>query len=121
MLDIYGRLQWGLSIDTIREFANKINESDESGTLHPQAPISAVPRRFFREQLTSVDSHVVNEFRGHIHEFLEANRKSIRASRIVVDFHVSPGPVPLRYVEAVEGEFRAYEHDGLIDEVVVFT
>jgi hypothetical protein len=121
MLDIYGRLQRGLEIEVIRTFADRINEADESGTLHPQAPISAVPRRFFRDQSDSIDPSVLNDFKRHITEFIEVNRRTIRASRILVDFHVSPAPVPQRYVEATEEVFRFDAQNTPVAEVVIFT
>jgi hypothetical protein len=121
MLDIYGRLQHGLDIDVIRNFADRINEDDESGTLHPRAPISAVPCRFFRDQSDSIDPSVLNDFKRHITEFIEANRKTILASRILVDFHVSPAPVPPRYVEATEEVFRLAGQNTPVAEVVIFT
>lgn len=121
MLDIYGRRQHGLDIDVIQSFADRINERDEPGSLHPKAPISAIPHRFFRDQAKSNDSSVLNEFKRHISEFIEANRKTIRASRILVDFHVSPASVPHRYIEATEEIFRLTGQDDLIEEVVIFT
>lgn len=120
MLDIYGRLQLGLDIEVIRTFADRVNEDDEPGSLHPRAPISAIPRRFFRDQADSDDLSALNEFKRHISEFIEANRKTIRASRILVDFHVSPAPVPLRYIAATEELFRLTGQDSLVEEVVIF-
>ena len=121
MLDIYGRLQRGLDIDVIRTFADKINERDESGSLHPQAPISAVPRRFFRDRADTIDPSIVNDFKRHLSEFIEANRRIIHASRVLVDFHVSPAPVPPRYIEATEEVFYSSEQDRVVEEVVIFT
>jgi hypothetical protein len=120
MLDIYGRGQNGLEIEAIRQFADQVNERDEAGTLHPRAPISAIPRRFFREQENSVDPTVLNDFKRQIAEFLSANQNIIHAQRILVDFHVSPGPVPRRYVDATEEVFRLYNKEQSIQDVVVF-
>jgi hypothetical protein len=121
MLDIYGRHQHGLDVDVIRIFANRINERDESGSLHPQAPISAVPRRFFRDQEKSIDLSVLRDFKHCISEFMEANRRTIHASRILVDFHVSPAPVPPHYIEATEEILCLSGQDSSIEEVVIFT
>jgi hypothetical protein len=121
MLDIYGRLNRGLDIDVIRNFADRINKGDESGTLHPRAPISAVPCRFFRDQSDSIDPSVLSDFKRHITEFIEANRRTILASRILVDFHVSPAPVPPRYIEATEEVFRLAGQYTPVAEVVIFT
>jgi hypothetical protein len=121
MLDIYGRLQRGLDTEAIRAFADRINENDEPGSLHPRVPISAIPRRFFRDQADVVDLAVLNEFKRHISDFIEVNRTQIGASRILVDFHVSPAAVPLRYIDATEELFRLTEQDGVVEEVVIFT
>ena len=121
MLDVYGRLQRGLNIEVIRRFAAQINENDESGTLHPHAPISAVPCRFFRDQADSVDPAVIRDFKRHIGKFIEANRRTIHATRVLVDFHVSPAPVPLQYIEATEEMFRSAASDSPVEEVVIFT
>ena len=120
MLDIYGRHQHGLDIEIIRQFADRINERDEAGSLHPRAPISAVPKRFFREQENSSDPAVVNDFKRQILEFLIANQNTIHAQRILIDFHVSPASVPRRYVDAAEEVVRMHSQDS-IQEVVIFT
>jgi hypothetical protein len=120
MLDIYGRRHHGLDIELIRKFADQVNEKDEAGSLHPLAPISAVPNRFFREQERSMTPEIVNDLKRCISEFLVANQTSIHAKRILIDFHVSPAAVPSRYVEAAEEVFRAFG-EGSIDEVIIFT
>lgn len=120
VLDIHGRRQRGLPIEVIREFADRVNERDESGTLHPRAPISAVPRRYFRDQADSVDPLVLKDFRRHIAEFIETNRETVQAARILVDFHVGGESVPAHYISATEEVFRANGEGGPIDEVVIF-
>ncbi len=120
MLDLYGRHQHGLDIEVIRQFADRVNERDEAGSLHPRAPISAVPRRFFREQETSSDPAVVNDLKRKILEFLIANQNTIHAQRILIDFHVSPASVPSSYVDAAEEVIRSHGQDS-IQEVVIFT
>lgn len=120
MLDIYGRNQHGLEIEVIRQFADRVNERDEAGSLHPRAPISAVPRRFFREQADSSDPAVMNDFRRHVLEFLVANQATIHAQRILIDFHVSSSSVPSRYVDATEEVVRLHGQHP-IREVVIFT
>lgn len=120
MLDIYGRNQYGLGIEVIREFADQVNALDEAGSLHPRAPISAVPRRFFREQEDSNDPAVMNDFRRHILEFLVENQTTIHAQRILIDFHVSPASVPTPYVDATVELVRLHAQHP-IQEVVIFT
>lgn len=120
MLDIYGRHQHGLDIEVIRQFADRCNEQDEAGSLHPRAPISAVPRRFFREQENSSDPAVVNDLKRHILAFLVANQNTIHAQRILIDFHVSPASVPSRYLDVAEEVVRLHGQ-GSIQEVIIFT
>jgi len=120
MLDIYGRRHHGLDIELIRKFADQVNEKDEAGSLHPLAPISAVPNQFFRDQGGIVAPEIVNDLKRHIREFLVANQTAIHARRILIDFHVSPAAVPLRYVDAAEEVVRAHG-EGSIDEVIIFT
>ena len=117
-LDIYGRLMNGLGIDVIRRFAEQVNTRDEAGSLHPVAPISAMSRRFFREQESDTSPDVLNDFRRQIAEFIEANDTAIHAERILVDLHVSPKPIPTRYIDAVEEVFGANGKTS-IQEVVV--
>ena len=42
MLDIYGRHHNGISIEAIEQFAERVNQTNESGSLHPRAPIGHV-------------------------------------------------------------------------------
>ena len=120
MLDIYGRHHQGLDIAVVQEFADRVNRTNESGSLHPRAPISAVPRRFFRDLDSNDDPSVLADFKCQVRDFLAANASTIRATRILVDFHVSPSPVPTKYLDATEDVFRE-ESDGIIQEVVIFT
>ena len=120
MLDMYGRHQHGLHNDVILQFADRVNDSDEAGSLYPRAPISAVPRRFFREQADNQDPAIVNDLKRHIREFIVANQNTIHAKRILIDFHVSPAPVPSRYVDAAEEVIRLNGQDS-IQEVIIFT
>jgi hypothetical protein len=121
MLNEYGCRQYGLDREDIRAFADDVNDRDEPGSLHPRAPISAMPRRFFREHENLCDASVLDDFKVHIAQFLAANRDIVRAERILVDFHVSAEPVPRRYIDATEEVFRRDGHGGAIEQVVIFT
>lgn len=120
-LDVYGRRQHGLDIQTIRRFANEVNRRNEPGTLHPKASISAMPRRYFRDVDEADIPEHIGQFRSDLLQIIEANQSTIRASHIVVDLHVSPKPVPETYVQAVEDVLRAHQEDGIIEQVVIFT
>lgn len=120
MLDTYGRHKHGVNIDVIQSFADQINERNESGSLHPKAPISAIPRRFFRDISESEIPNHIEDFKRHINEFIDANRNEIRAKKILIDFHVSQEPVSKLYLDATEVVFRERENDNEIYEIVLF-
>ena len=88
------------SIDglALREFEERINHDNQSGSFHPKAPISAIPRKYFRELADSPDTSVLEEFKTHILDFLTANSITIKSENLVIDFRVSPSPVPQKYI-----------------------
>jgi hypothetical protein len=55
-----------------------------------------------------------------LRQFIQANRSNIRASKVLVDFHVSPQPVPTEYITAIEEVFRLDGAKAGIEEVVIF-
>ena len=122
MLDVYGRHQNGLDIEVIRQFSDQVNQRDEAGSLHPKAPISALPSRFFREQEKTMDPAVLNDFKRQLAGFLTAAAQgAIHAQRVLVDFHVCPAPIPRHYVDATEEVFRLFDNCESIQKVVIFT
>ena len=121
MLDIYGRHQNQVGTEVIQRFADRVNETNEAGSLHPAAPISAVPRRYFRAPDTISDPDALNDFKSHLRHFLSANESTVRAKRVLIDFHVSSAPVPDRYLDATEQVFREQPCDTILQEVVIFT
>ncbi|MDS4025787.1 MAG: hypothetical protein RKO25_02160 [Candidatus Contendobacter sp.] len=121
MLDGYARHHHGIDIQIIQRFADKINQRDESGSLYPKAPISAIPRRFFRDISENEIPNHLDDFKHHIKEFIEANRNKIHARKILIDFHVSPEPVSELYLAATEQIFKEHTNESEIDEIVLFT
>ena len=120
MLDIYGRHKHGLDGEIIREFADSVNRRNEAGSLHPKAPISALPRRYFREiENSDIPSHIP-EFKRDFSEFLAANRQTIKAKQVLIDLHVSPQPVTAQYLSAIEEILEDQRDDAEIEEVVIF-
>jgi hypothetical protein len=109
MLSIYGELL-GLDFDTINKFSNKVNNNDESGSLHPQASISAVPRRFIR------DKEDRNALSKQIEYFLKANQETIKATKLLFDF--SAGGVALFVIDACRQALEG-PYTNNIDEVVI--
>ena len=102
----------GLSKEILVKFAKEVNRKQESGSLHPRAPISAVPRVFIRESKGSA------ALSAHIVDFLRANRQSIHAKRLLCDFR-TPDVDP-HVVSAIENAMQSPEAVG-IDEVVIIS
>lgn len=67
---------------TIKAFADTVNDRNEAGSLYPKASVSCVPRKCVREIFGFRD------LEKHIHAFLDANKKSIGAKNLVIDFGV---------------------------------
>lgn len=57
ILNTYGK-QFGLNVNIIQQFSHRVNENNESGSLHPKAPISAVPCDLIRDK-TNLDDDVL--------------------------------------------------------------
>ena len=110
-LTIHGEPR-GLSKEILVSFANEVNQRRESGSLHPRAPISAVPRVFIRKLKDSVS------LSAQIVDFLRANRQTIHAKRLICDFR-TPNVAP-HVVSAIENAMRSPEAVG-IDEVVIMS
>ena len=101
MLNIYGEQHPGLTRERIKKFADELNRRNEAGSLHPAAPISAIPRHYLRDCDAAPEPETLADFKREIQGFLAANEQSIHASKLVVDLHVSPQPVPLAYLDIV--------------------
>ncbi len=81
-----GQHDFGLQSDVIREFAEEVNRRDEGGSLHPRAPISALPRRYFRNGPVMGNPRHIESFKQELRDFIAANRTTIGAKKILVDF-----------------------------------
>lgn len=119
MLDIYGNRKLGVEREVLKKFEEKINSSGESGSLHPSAPLSAIPKKFFRELSGSRAPIIAAEFKEYIEEFISVNETTIRAERVLVEFHVSPRPVPVMYIQITETAFRARPAESVLKQVVI--
>ena len=120
-LSFYAESCNGISKHAVVQFAERVNRTNESGSLHPQAPVSAVPNRFFRELAFTTDPVVLNEFKRHLRDFLAANESSIRAAKVLIDFRVSGEPVPEHYLDATEKVLREQSLDSVLQEAVILT
>ena len=110
----------GLDATIVQQFAADVNWRDEVGSLHPRAPISAIPKRRFRDpDLTDPEQSSIG-LRADLHSFLAANRATIHALRLLVDFRVCADVIPAGYIEAAEEVFRADGQGAGFTEVVLF-
>ena len=109
----------GCKGEDVYAFAERVNQTNEAGTLYPRAPISAVPCKYLRELADRVAAPVIEEFKGHIAGFIKANESTIRASRILVELHMSSDPVPPHFVRATEEVFLNLKSGGIVGEVVI--
>ena len=101
---------FGIEKENLVSFADEINARNESGSLHPLAPVSAVPRALLRDQKDA------NALSLCIEEFYKINAFRIHAKKVLLDFRT---PNVERFVQrAVEMSLRS-EEVNFIDELIV--
>ena len=108
-LDIHGG-PMGITKDQQVAFCDRLNESFETGTLFPQAAISAVPRALIRE------GRDTNALVKHIADFLKTNVQTIKATKILCDFRTPS--VATFVVAAIEAAMKLPDA-SIIEEVVI--
>jgi hypothetical protein len=108
-LDIHSR-RLGVDREGVGTFVKAVNASADVGSMHPSAPISAVPREFVRERQN------VNALAAIISNFLFANRDMIKARRLVFDFRTPS--VPSFAIEALNIAILTSGDCGL-DEILI--
>lgn len=102
----------GFSRDTLDAFVNAVNQANEVGSLHPQAPISAVPRSCIRE---TTDASLLLL---HLQDFLTANAEHIKAKRLLLDFS-TPRLQP--HAQKAIAETFAGTSANQIEEIIVLS
>jgi len=107
-LSLYAR-EYGIDSTTLSDFADDVNRLGEPGSLHPRAPVSAVPRALVRAAEDPI------ALRDQIVAFLHANEATIHAGRLLLDFR-TPAVAPF-VVTAIE--LALVSAAPLLDEVVV--
>jgi hypothetical protein len=119
MLDIHAQQVHGLDGKVTREFADLVNRSGEAGSLYPSAPISAFPRWYFRDiEESEIPIHIAR-FRRIFEDFLQSNRQTIQAKKLLIDLHVCPRPVSKIYLAEIDGILNDSSQNSGIDEVVI--
>jgi hypothetical protein len=91
-------------------FCDSINGNFETGSLFPTAAISAAPRAPIR------DNQDANALTMHIADFLKANIRTIKATKIICDFR-TPHVAPF-VLEAIESAMKSPDA-SIIDELVI--
>jgi len=119
MLSAYAEEDDNIDGVKIREFEERVNRSNEAGSLHPLAPISAIPCKFFRELADSTDPSILDEFEAMISDFLITNANVMQSKNLVIDFRVSPAPVKEKYIDSIT-RILNQQHDGVIDKVMIY-
>lgn len=77
----YCEFALGFSIQEAVGFCNRINDADETGTLFPRGNLSAMPKRFFRDELWDGDG-----FRRSLRDAFIANRDHCKSKYLVFQF-----------------------------------
>lgn len=108
-LDIHAR-RFGLDREVVDAFAAEVNRRRQAGSLHPVAPISAVPREWVRDRVQ------VDALAASIGDFLTVNRITIQARRLVFDFRTPS--VPEASVAALNLALEATVAHG-VEEVLI--
>lgn len=109
-LTIHGR-RYGIDSRVLRAFADTVNARDETGTLSPTAPISAVPRRLIR------DTNEPAELAQFLVSFMETNEKLLLAKTLVFDFRTPSLALHARHaIEVMLGQSDTSE--GAVSIVV---
>jgi len=92
------------------EFASRVNDREEGGSLYPLAAVSAVPRSLIRDRQDS------NALSLQIEDFFRTNVTSIRAKKVIFDFRTPK--VPRFVVTAIHKAIACVEAE-LIEEVMI--
>ena len=96
--------------ECVEAFSDEVNESGRTGSLHPHAAISAVPRALIRCEIGSPD------LQRSIEEFLQANRRIIKARKIICDFGTPSVP---EHVIAAIADAMCCKDASFIEKVVI--
>ena len=85
------------------------------------APAGALPEWLSWDHTYARTPTALLEFEAHLARFVEENRLTTRAARIVINLHGTSRPLPFDYVKAIERTFRHGGSDSPVQEVVIYT
>jgi hypothetical protein len=84
--DVAYNIPW----DEIEEYAGRINNTNETGTLYPKANITALPLHFFREPITnSIPGYSEDDFKICVRDAFIAERDHIKSGLMIFEFTCS--------------------------------
>ena len=109
-LSIHGSAS-GISKEQLVAFSSQVNDRVETGSFHPKAPLSAIPRALIR------DMNDEDALCRQIVEFLRANAKTIKATKIAFDFRTPK--VQSFVVSAIESAMNSSEASTTEDAVII--
>jgi hypothetical protein len=109
----YCEFALGFSVQQGVAFCRKVNDADETGTLWPRGNLTAMPKRFFREEKWDETG-----FRRCLRDAFIANRDYCKSSRMVFQFscvqlHTN------RYVDEISDMASAEFSEELIEHITV--
>ena len=95
---------------------DKINRSNETGTLYPKANITAIPRHYFRESLTR-KVYPENDLRICIRDAFVAEKDYIKSGFMIFEFTCSE--IPYKILESICKNLCEKEFISLKGQVVL--
>lgn len=109
-LSIHGSAS-GISKQQLVAFSSQANERFETGSFHPKAPLSAIPRALIR------DMDDENALCKQIVEFLRVNAATVKATKIIFDFRTPK--VKSFVIAAIESAMNSPEASTIEDAVII--
>ena len=114
----YCDFAYNISWDEIDKYVDQVNKANETGTLHPKANITALPRHFFRESVTdSGNGYPENDLRICIRDAFIAERDHIKSGLMILEFTCSK--IPYKLVESICRELCEKEFSSIPGHAVL--
>jgi hypothetical protein len=96
---------------------DQVNKANETGTLHPKANITALPRHFFREPITNSPGYSEDDLKICIRDAFIAERDHIKSGLMILEFTCSK--IPYNLVESICRELCEKEFSSLPGHAVL--
>ncbi len=109
----YCEFALGFPIQQAVAFCNRINDDDETGTLFPHGKLTAMPKRFFRDEHWDEDG-----FRRCLRDAFIVNRDHCKSPHLVFQFFCVQLDAD-RYFNEISHMASSEFTDGLIKQITV--